>query len=100
MKSILLLLMTASAFLFDATDLPLNNQGLQMQIESDIVFEKKVIIYGYDGELLKEFSLNDVANNELSVADHISLEASDFAFDFNGDYYYFGDQKELAVAIN
>ena len=92
MKSLLLLLMLSGSIILGAADTSMqSNQGLRMQVDPDLVFQKMVKVYSYDGSLIKEFPLNDVANNDISVADHLILEQSDFAFDHRGDYYYFGD---------
>jgi hypothetical protein len=92
MKSLLLLTLLGISITLGASETQMQaNQGLRMQLETDLVFQKMVKIYSYDGSLIREFPLNDVANNEISVADHILLEESDFAFDYFGDYYYFGD---------
>ena len=75
-------------------------QALEMQLENDIVFQKMVRIYDYDGALIKEFPLDDVVNNKISLMDHMILEESDFAFDHLGDYYYLGDSENLQAVIN
>lgn len=94
MKSLLLLLTLGASTMLGASEDPLQaNQGLRMQLETDLVFQKMVRIYSYNGSLIREFPLTDVANNEISVADHLILEESDFAFDHQGDYYYFGDSN-------
>ena len=94
MKSLLLLLTLSASTMLGASETPMqSNQGLRMQLETDLVFQKMVKVYSYEGSLIREFPLNDVANNEISVADHLILEESDFAFDYQGDYYYFGSSK-------
>ncbi|WP_420316901.1 hypothetical protein [Ekhidna sp.] len=101
MKSLLLLLMlSASGILGTAEATMRDNQGLNMQIDADLEFQQMVKIYSYEGELVKEFPLNDVANNKISVIDHIVLEESDFAFDHQGDYYYFRDAEGLPEMLN
>ncbi|WP_424962927.1 hypothetical protein [Ekhidna sp.] len=98
MKSLLLLLLLSASSMLGASEAPLQaNQGLRMQLETDLVFQKMVKVYSYEGSLIREFPLNDVANNEISIADHLILEESDFAFDHQGDYYYFGDTKVEAL---
>ena len=98
MKSLLLLLTLSASVMLGAAEAPMqSNQGLRMQLESDNVFQKMVRIYSYDGSLIREFPLTDVANNDISVADHLILEESDFAFDHQGDYYYFGDASVEAL---
>lgn len=67
-----------------------NNENLKIQLDSDLVFQKMVKVYNYEGALICEFTLDDVANNKISILDHLILEQSDFAFDYQGDYYYFG----------
>ncbi|MEQ8903689.1 hypothetical protein [Ekhidna sp.] len=92
MKSILLLTLLSASITLGASETQLQaDQGLSMQLETDLIFQKMVKIYSYEGSLIREFPLDDVANNQISVADHILLEESDFAFDYFGDYYYFGD---------
>ncbi|WP_425389974.1 hypothetical protein [Ekhidna sp.] len=101
MKSLLLLLMLSASVLLGSAEATMHdNQGLNMQIDSDLVFQQMVKIYTYDGELVKELSLNDVANNKISVIDHIVLQESDFAFDHQGDYYYFRDTKDAPEILN
>ena len=98
MKSLLVLLTLSASIMLGAAEAPMQaNQGLRMQLESDNVFQKMVRIYSYDGSLIREFPLTDVANNDISVADHLILEESDFAFDHQGDYYYFGDSRVEAL---
>ncbi len=101
MKSLLLLMALAvstiagSAELSERADL-----GLRMQLDTDLVFEKMVKIYNYDGALVREFPVSKVANNEISVVDNMILEESDFAFDFQGDYYYFADSEYIEAFVN
>ncbi|MEQ9468840.1 MAG: hypothetical protein RLN88_15630 [Ekhidna sp.] len=101
MKS-LLFLMTLSASLFiGIAEAPIQtHQDLNMQLESDMVFQKMVKIYDYQGSLVREIPLDDVANNKISVMDHMILEESDFAFDYHGDYYYFGDSENIQAVVN
>lgn len=92
MKSLFLFtLFSVSAMFGSAESTMQHNQGLLMQLDSEEIFQQMVRIYAYDGELLKEFTLTDVVNNNLSNADHMTLQESDFAFHQAGDYYYFGD---------
>lgn len=77
-----------------------SSQGLDMQIDSDMVFQKMVKIYDYEGSLVREIPIDDVANNKISVLDHMILEDSDFAFDYQGDYYYFGDSENIQAVVN
>ncbi|WP_462253139.1 hypothetical protein [Ekhidna sp.] len=101
MKSLLLLLaLTVSAFAGTAEAPAHANQGLYMQLDAELVFEKMVKIYNYEGDLVREIPLNKVANNEISVLDNMILEESDFAFDFQGDYYYFGDSEYIEAVVN
>ena len=76
------------------------NQGLSMQLDTDLVFEKMVKIYDYEGSLVREIPLTKVTNNEVSVIDNMILEDSDFAFDYQGDYYYFGDSEYIQAIVN
>ncbi|MEP0986204.1 hypothetical protein [Ekhidna sp.] len=101
MKSLLFVaLLSFSAFAVTAEAPMQTNQGLSMQLESDLVFEKMVMIYDYSGSLIREIPLNDVANNTIDVVDHMILEESDFAFDYQGNYYYFGDSKNIPRIVN
>jgi len=100
MKSLLITLMlSASVLLGEASDQLQTKQVLTLHLESDIAFQKMVKVYSYEGALIREIPLNDVANNQLTVSDHMILEGSDFAFDLQGDYYYFNDE-ETASMIN
>ena len=91
MKSFLsILLLSFSAVSLTAEEASYNNQELDIQLASDPILQKSVKILGYDGALVREFALNDVANNKISVLDNLILDQSDFAFDYQGDYYYFG----------
>ena len=71
---------------------PLRNQDLDMQLSAEFEFKEKVKIFDYDGELLNEYLLEDVVNNDITLSDHFALEESDFAFDYLGDYYYFNEE--------
>ena len=100
MKSLLLLLMLSLSILIGESEAPPSaDQGVSMQMETETVFQRMVKIYSYDGSLIREFTLQDVANDDITLADHMILEASDFAFDHLGDYYYFGDAS-LESLIN
>ncbi|SNS53599.1 hypothetical protein SAMN05421640_0566 [Ekhidna lutea] len=100
MKSLFLLfLLTASAFV--SAEAPMQtNQGLSMQLDTDLVFQKMVKVYGYDGSFIREFPLTEVANNQISMEDHMILQESDFAFDFHGDYYYFRELNNIQSIVN
>ena len=101
MKSLLLLTaLVVSAFAGSNAAIPHADQGLSMQLDTEIVFEKMVKIYDYDGSLIKEIPLTRVTNNEISVVEHMILEDSDFAFDYQGDYYYFGDSDYIQAMVN
>lgn len=101
MKSLLLLLALAvSSIAGSAKTSEQANQGLSMQLETDLVFEKMVKIYNYEGSLVREIPLTKVANNEVSAIDNMILEESDFAFDYQGDYYYFGDSEYIEAIVN
>lgn len=93
MKSLLLLmLMGMSAFAFSPKADMHDSQGLDMLLELEIEYEEMVRVYDYQGNLVKEFKLASVVNNEISLNDHFLLEQSDFAFDYLGDYYYFSEE--------
>lgn len=101
MKSLLLLMTLAFSALAGSAEAPQrDDQGLSMQLDTDLVFEKMVRIYDYEGSLVREIPLTKVANNEISVIDNMILEESDFAFDYQGDYYYFGDSEYIQAIIN
>ena len=101
MKSLLLLMTLSATLLIVAAKAPMQtNHGLNMQIDSDMVFQKMVKVYNYEGSLVREIPLDDVANNKISVLDHMILEDSDFAFDYQGDYYYFGDSENIQAVVN
>ncbi len=68
-----------------------DNRGLEIPLDNDLVFQKKVMIYDYEGSLIREFLLEDVINHKISLTDHMVMEESNFAFDHLGDYYYLGD---------
>lgn len=68
------------------------SQDLDMQLSAEIEFQEKVKIYDYDGELLSEYLLEDVVNNDITLSDHFTLEESDYAFNYLGDYYYFSEE--------
>ncbi|MEM7298517.1 MAG: hypothetical protein AAF391_09665 [Bacteroidota bacterium] len=93
MKSLLLLTLMAISFVMESPEAELrNDQGLNMQL-SEIVFQEMVKVYDYEGNLLREFQLTDVVNNNITIDDHVLLEQSDFAFDYLGDYYYFSEDE-------
>lgn len=76
------------------------HQGLEMQLENDLIFPKMVKIYDYDGSLIREFPLDDVVNDKITLIDHMIIEESDFAFDHLGDYYYLGDSENIQAVVN
>ncbi|MEO9483266.1 MAG: hypothetical protein ABJG47_07470 [Ekhidna sp.] len=101
MKSLLLLLALAvSTIAGSAEASEQSDQGLSMQLDTDLVFEKMVKVYNYEGSLVREIPLTKVTNNEVSVVDNMILEESDFAFDYQGDYYYFGDSEYIEAFVN
>lgn len=101
MKSLLMLIaLTASAFAGSDKAPEQANQGLSMQLDTELVFEKMVKIYNYEGSLVREIPLTKVVNNDISVVDHMILEESDYAFDYQGDYYYFGDSEYIQAIVN
>jgi len=98
MKSLLILsLLFVSAFVDTPQLAGQTDHGLEMQLDSDFEFTEMVKIYDYEGNLLNEYELSDVVNNDISVNDHFILEESDFAFNYLGDYYYFSEELELGV---
>lgn len=64
---------------------------LEMQIQSEVTFQNTVMIFDFDGNLIKELTVDDVASQEISVTDYFLLEDSHFAFSHQGDYYYLRD---------
>lgn len=81
-----------------STGLSEADQGIEMQLSSEIQFEEKVKIFDYEGNLLKEYLLTDVVNNNISITDHFTLKESHFAFDYLGDYYYFSEEVAIMGA--
>ncbi|MEP1034433.1 hypothetical protein [Ekhidna sp.] len=101
MKSLLLLIALAVSTIAGSAEVSEQaNQGLRMQLDTDLVFEKMVKVYNYEGSLVIEIPLTDVAKNDVSVIDNMILEESDFAFDYQGDYYYFGDSEYIQAIVN
>lgn len=101
MKSLLLILaLSATAFVSTAEAPQHIDRGLNMQLDTDLVFQQMVRIYSYKGELVREFPVSAVTNNQISVMDHMILEDSDFAFNDRGDYYYFGDSENIQAIVN
>ncbi|MEO9872342.1 hypothetical protein [Ekhidna sp.] len=101
MKSLLLSLLLTGALSIGASEAPLqNNPDLDMQLDADLIFQKMVKVYDYDGRLVRELLLSDVTDNQISLVDHMILEESDYAFDFQGDYYYFGDSDNIRAIVN
>ncbi|MEM6641750.1 MAG: hypothetical protein AAF616_02120 [Bacteroidota bacterium] len=91
MKTLLLILFTTVAAMVNFSP-EAEQPSLDLQLWSELKFDEKVKVYDYDGNLVSEYLLSDVANEEISVIDHLVLEKSDFAFDYLGDYYYFQQQ--------
>ncbi len=89
MKTILTLSVLFGAFFIGTTNEESGNPELEMNLLMEEVFEERVIVYDYSGNLLKELKVEDIATNEISVTDHFFLDKSDFAFEHMGDYYYF-----------
>lgn len=89
MKTILTTAFLAVAMLFG---IPIPFQGdqvkLEMQLSADEVFANKVKIFDYEGNLLKELRVDDVADHEISISDYLILESSGYAFTYQGDYYF------------
>lgn len=93
MKSLLILsLIAVSAISGTAEDNLPQSRRLDMQLTTQLEFEEKVKIYDYNGNMLNEYLLTDVVNNDITVLDHFALQQSDFAFDYLGDYYYFSEE--------
>lgn len=87
-----LLLITVTAMNDAPQKKQIENQDLELQLSAEMVFEEKVKVYDYDGNLVEEALISDVANNTLSSSQSFSIEESDFAFSYLGDYYYFSDE--------
>lgn len=97
MKSLFLLMLMGLSSMAGLSQANMRgNQGLDMHLDTELVFEEMVKVYDYEGNLLKEFQLADVVNNKISLHDHFLLEQSDFAFDYLGDYYYFSEEAYTA----
>ena len=69
----------------------LNKEKVEMMLQADDLLKDKVRIFDYDGNLLKEMEAEDVAYDDISISDYLTLESSDFAFKYLGDYYYLRD---------
>ncbi len=101
MKSLLLIFALSATALVSTAEAPQHiDRGLNMQLDTDLIFQKMVRIYDYNGSLVREFPVAAVANNEISVVDNMILDESDFAFDYFGDYYYFGDSEYIQAIVN
>lgn len=101
MKSLFLFSMLTASTLFGVEDSSTtSDQGLDMHLEADLLFEKKVMVYNYDGLLIKEYALDDVVNDDISLMDHMILEDSDFAFEYFGDFYYLGNSESIQAMAN
>ena len=101
MKSLLLIFMLSATALSGTAEAPQHiDRGLNMQLDTDLVFQQMVKIYDYKGSLVREFPVSAVANNQINAVDHMILEESDFAFDYSGDYYYFGDSEYIQAIVN
>ncbi|MEP1095040.1 MAG: hypothetical protein ABJG78_08005 [Cyclobacteriaceae bacterium] len=81
------------AAMFPGIPIPSQNSQelVEMQVLADDVLKDKVKVYDYTGNLLKEMAAEDVANNQISIADYFVLDNSGFAFKYLGDYYYLRD---------
>ncbi|MEM0938552.1 MAG: hypothetical protein AAF600_00175 [Bacteroidota bacterium] len=100
MKSVLILsFMVFSTFVGSSQISNSFSQGLEMHLSSEIDFQEKVKIYDYSGNLLKEYILSDVVNNNIAITDHFILEESDYAFNYLGDYYYFSEVLNI-IGVN
>jgi len=98
MKSFLLLALLGMAVVAESPQANENpNQGLEAQIETELVFNEMVHVFDYEGNLMREFYMSEVANGDITVTDHILLEKSDYAFNYLGDHYYFSAEKERTV---
>ena len=94
MKPLLILTFMAISLFSEPAFYVDSDQGLEMQLTSDIQFKEKVKIFDYDGNMLEEHPLSDVVNDKMSEADYYTLAESDYAFNYLGDYYYFTDELE------
>jgi len=74
------------------------DKELEIQLATEIQFEEKVKIFDYDGNLLEEYALTDVANNAISSAEYYALQESHYAFNYLGDYYYFTEELKTMGA--
>ena len=98
MKPLLILTFMAVSLFTQSAGYVDAEQGIEMQLASEIKFEEKVKIFDYDGNLLEEYALADVVNDELSSSDYYTLQESDYAFSYLGDYYYFSEELETLGA--
>ena len=89
MKTLFTLSVLFGAFFIGTTNEERSNPELEMDLLMEEVFEERVVVYDYNGNLLKDLKMEDITTNEISVADHLFLDKSDFAFEHMGDYYYF-----------
>ena len=98
MKASLILTLMVISFFMVSADYVDSDQGIEMQLASELVFEEKVKIYDYEGNLLEEYIASDVVNDEISASDYYALQESDYAFNYLGDYYYFTEKLETLGA--
>ena len=64
MKSLILFTLMAISLLAESPVLPSHdNQGLDVEKNIAIDLEEMVVLYGYDGTLMKELLLTDVVNS-------------------------------------
>jgi len=98
MKTLRILTFMAICLYLASSEAISSDEGIGMQLASEIQFEEKVKIFDYNGNLLSEYSVADVANDEISAADYFALQESDYAFTYLGDYYYFADELETLGA--
>lgn len=90
-----LLLITVSAMNDAPQKKGIENQDLELLLSAEMIFEEKVKVYDYEGNLVQEVLISDVANNTLSSSEFFSIEESDYAFSYLGDYYYFSDEVKV-----
>ncbi|MFK7953120.1 MAG: hypothetical protein AB8B73_09755 [Ekhidna sp.] len=89
MKTLFTLSVLFGALFIGAPTEERTNPELEMGLSMEEIFQEKIIVYDYKGNLLKELKIEDVATDRISVTDHFFLDKSDFAFEHMGDYYYF-----------
>lgn len=101
MKLVFLATLLLSSILPAASDVAsIHDQGVGMQLSAELEFSKTVQVYDYEGGLIKQFKLDEVTNDDITISEHLFLEASDFAFSYQGDYYYLGNEADMTGIVN